>query len=139
MSRPLIGFIIAPATPGLFIIILGIFGNSRVAEGIWWLGLILPISYAISAVVGCPIHLFLKRFKLRSIFYYFLAGVLASGIPILVLIIRPWSSDASSQDFSSLRIVMGMMVGASIMVSITFWTIVRPDRNFLEFGTHNIE
>lgn len=127
MSRALLGFLIAPAIPGLLVLMVAVL-RGGFGEGVWALTLILPISFLASAIVGLPLHLLLTHFKRLNMLDYIIAGVLASLAPIAVVIILPWIFSETSQRLASLKIVMVIMVVASGIVSTSFWLIARPDK-----------
>jgi hypothetical protein len=130
MSRALLGFLIAPAIPGLLVLMVAVL-RGGFGEGVWALTLILPISYLASAIVGLPLHLLLTHFKRQSMLDYTVTGVIASLAPIAVVIILPWIFSETSQRLASLKIVMVIMVVASGIVSTSFWLIARPDKPHL--------
>ena len=130
MSRALLGFLIAPAIPGLLVLMVAVL-RGGFGEGVWAFSLILPISYLASAIVGLPLYLLLKHFKHHSMLDYTVTGALASLAPIFVVIILPGILSESSQSLASLKIVMVIMVVASGIVSTSFWLIARPDKTHL--------
>lgn len=127
MKPALKGFLVAPAVPGLIILALAIV-RGLPFDGIWWLTIILPISYVASALIGLPIHLLLVRLNRRSLIYYALAGVVASLVPVFFVLIFPTIASHTSQPLSSLYPIMGMMAVAGGLVALAFWLIARPDR-----------
>ncbi len=128
MKSALRGFLLAPLAPGILVLGLAIL-QGRLFDGVWWLTILLPISYIASALIGLPIHALLVRANLRSLVYYLLAGLAASLVPIFFVFVYPWIGRApSSQPLSTLYPVMGVMALAAVLVAATFWVIARPDR-----------
>jgi len=131
MKSALKGFLVAPAVPSLLALGIAIL-QGRFFDGVWWLTILLPISYVASALVGLPIHLLLVRLNRRSLVYYVLAGLAASLAPIFFVFVYPWIGRApSSQPLSTLYPLIGVMALAGGLVAATFWMIARPDREHL--------
>lgn len=122
-------FLVAPAVPAILILAAAIV-QGGLAEGIWWMTIILPISYVTCAVVGLPIHLILTRTGYTSLLLYVISGLVATLVPIYFLFIY---SDESPTPWSGLLPVhfeiMGFMAFCGILTSVLFWLIARPDRS----------
>jgi hypothetical protein len=121
-------FLIAPAVPAILILAAAIVQGSG-ADGIWWMTIILPVSYVTCAVVGLPIHLILMRTGYTSLLLYVISGLVATLVPIYFLFIY---SDESPTPWAGLLQVhfeiMGFMAFCGILTSAIFWLIARPDR-----------
>ena len=132
MKSALRGFLLAPVAPGVLVLGLAIL-QGRLFDGVWWLAILLPISYIASALIGLPVHALLVRANLRSLGYYVIAGLVASLAPIFFLFVYPWIGRApSSQPLSTMYPIMGVMALTGVLVAATFWLIARPDRGRVE-------
>lgn len=131
MSASLRGFLIAPAMPAVLVVLYGIAQGGGL-QSLWWLSLIMPISYITSAVLGFPIHALLLRRNKRKLWHYIVASIVASLVPIFVIFIIPLIGALGSQTTSGLEMVhfqiMGMMIVAGVLVAIVFWLVARPDK-----------
>jgi hypothetical protein len=129
-SRVLLGFALAPLSPCILLTLLtSFYGADDIG---FWLMLILPISYMVSFCIGGPIYLLLKNFKKTKFIHFTIAGVAASMAPIfyiffyIPLISGGWS--AVRNDILPVHYyIMALMMGVGVVISITFWLIVRPD------------
>lgn len=117
----LLGFLIAPATPAIPVILIGGY------EGLWWATLILPISYVTSALIGLPIHIILRQARRTTLLYYVLAGLGAALLPIFFIFFLSGLSGILPVHFR----IMGLMMVTGMIVSGSFWMIARPDRQSL--------
>lgn len=127
MNATLKGFLIAPAIPGLIVLIIAMF-QGGFWEGVWAAKGISLVSYIAAGLVGLPLHLLLVRVNHRGLLAYTAVGILAALVPIFFVLIFPAIASHTSQPLSSLYPIMGVMAVAGGVVAVTFWLIARPDR-----------
>jgi hypothetical protein len=130
---PLVGFLIAPLAPLLALIVLAIITSGRIPEIIWGAVLILPISYISALIVGTLSVYVLKALGKALLWHYVVAGLVASVIPIFVVLIYPFviNSDPSSPAGGFLSVhymIAAVMALSGALVAATFWIVTRPDR-----------
>jgi hypothetical protein len=130
-KRALLGLLVAPLAPCLLIAIIALSNGGTGVE--FWFVIMLPISYVVSLVLGGPTFILLTRRGMTSIVYYIFAAIVISLAPIFYVFF--WgnlSRGGYSTLFSGILPVhygiMGLMIFAGVTVSMTFWFIVRPDR-----------
>jgi hypothetical protein len=74
-ARTLFGFFVAPAIPGVLLLIFNIFmgyGDGAIVGPI----LLAPLAYIAAAVIGIPVYLLLERKGIRSLRAYIAFGAL---------------------------------------------------------------
>jgi hypothetical protein len=130
IGQALLGFMIAPVTPCIMVLVVAMFQAGR-DDGTIMFSIMLPISYITSLIVGAPIHIILTWIKWTRLKHYIMAAILATLAPILAIFIYP--AVTTCESFSSCILpshyaIMGVMFLAGILVAATFWLIVRPDR-----------
>lgn len=127
MNSTLKGFLVAPAIPGLLVLLIAI-SQGGFWEGMWAAKVIWLVSYIAAGLIGLPLHLLLLRSKYRGFWSYLIVGFLASAVPAFAVIMFPFLASQTSQPLSTLYPIMAVMVLAGGVVAIAFWLIARPDR-----------
>ena len=135
--RVILGFLVAPISPGLLIVILGVvFGFGKSGEGMWLIKLSGMLGYPIAMVLGVPLYIFFRSRGWNGLLIYIAAGALLGLIIYLMYIpLGGYSSSGLSglsERFSNtarVYIPLGMICGA--LAALLFWLIARPDRSGL--------
>jgi len=144
--RTALGFLVAPISPGLLIVIFaapftfGKFGESvwhiKFGEGVWLIMLSGMLGYPIATILGVPLYIFFRWRGWNGLVIYISAGALL-GLTIYLIYIplEAYSSNGLSGLFERLSstatvyIPLGMVCGA--VATLAFWLIARPDRTSL--------
>jgi len=127
MKPEIKGLLIAPAVPSLPFVALGfVFQNPSGA--MWYIIFTLPIAYITAVLIGFPVHFLLTRLKLIKLFYYILAGIVASVAPYSFYVNYLSFFGFESISHSMRDPMLGIMALAGGLVATTFWLIARPDR-----------
>lgn len=131
-GRALLGFVLAPLAPCTLIFIIAAFQGDD-GGGVWFMSLILPISYGTSLLVGGPVHLILTKTRKTKLGYYVVSAIMATFVPILAIFVYPAVSTCENSPYllcilPSHYLIMGVMFFVGILISVTFWFIARPDR-----------
>lgn len=135
--RTILGFLVAPVSPGLLIVILAaVFGFGKSDEGIWIIKLSGMLGYPIAIVLGVPLYIFFRSRSWNGLLIYITAGALLGVIIYLIYIpLGGYSSNGLSGLFerfshtAQVFIPLGMICGA--VAALSFWLIARPDRTGL--------
>ncbi len=135
--RTILGFLVAPVSPGLLIVILAaVFGFGKSGEGIWIIKLSGMLGYPIAIVLGVPLYIFFRTRSWNGLLIYIMAGALLGVMIYLIYIpLGGYSSNGLSglfERFSNTALVsipLGMICGA--VAALSFWLIARPDRTGL--------
>lgn len=132
-SKTFAGFAIAPLTPCIVIFAIAEI-QGRGDSGVWFSSIVLPISYLVSAVIGLPVYVLLKRFHYNSIRSYIMSGALAALVPFMFIVVYPaimmYGTPAAVMGLKSFEYyLLGMMIIYGALVAGAFWLIVRPDRS----------
>jgi hypothetical protein len=132
--RTVLGFLVAPISPGLMIVVLGaVFAFGKSSEGIWIIKLSAMLGYPIAVVLGVPLYFFFRSRGWNGLLVYTMAGALLGVLIYLITIpLGGYSSNGLpglSERFSNTALVyipLGMICGA--VAALSFWLIARPDR-----------
>jgi hypothetical protein len=128
MRRLLLAFALAPAIPGLIMLLLSIL-TSSIWEGIWAFKLMSAVAYTIAAVVGIPTFLVLRKIKANGLLSYIFAGQLLSMIPATYFVLWPTIHQYGQlRLFPANYIQLALVAFIGLVVTISFWLIARPDR-----------
>jgi hypothetical protein len=133
LLRTAIGFLLAPISPGLLILILGIvFGFGKPSEGIWIIKLSALLGYPIAIVFGVPLYFLFRSRGWNGLLTYITTGALLGIVIYLIYIpLGGYSSNGLlglSERFSDTALVyipLGMICGA--VAALSFWLIARPN------------
>src|SRR5690242_19709560 len=90
--RTVLGFLIAPITPGLLAVMLAApfrvgasgFGLREMSEAVWMVGLSAVLGYPVAVVVGVPLYVFFKSRGWNGLLVYVAAGAFL-GLVIYVM------------------------------------------------------
>lgn len=145
--RTVLGFIVAPVSPGLLAVILAApfrigavgVGVRELSEAAWIIGLSAVLGYPVAVVFGAPLYVFLRARGWNGLFAYIAAGALLGlVIYVIYVLLAEYSSNGLwglATKFSSTALVqvpLVMICGA--VATLVFWLITRPDRNGLVTG-----
>jgi hypothetical protein len=131
-SKAFSGFLIAPLAPCVIIFVISL-GEGGGDGGIMAMSLTVPVSYIGSAVIGLPLHIFLKRRGYKSIYSYIVAGALGALFAFVALVgypfIMTYGAAPSSRGISGFEVfLLGIMISFGALIAAVFWLVVRPDR-----------
>ncbi len=133
--RLILGFLVAPISPGLLIVIPAIvFGFGNMGEGIWLITLAGMLGYPIAIILGISLFILFRSRGWNGLLIYVMSGAFL-GL-IIYVISLPFGGYSSSdmlrlfERFSNTAHVhapLGMICGA--IAALLFWLIARPDRS----------
>jgi hypothetical protein len=140
--RTVLGFLVAPITPGLLAVLLiapfrigaAGFGLREVSEAAWVIGLSAILGYPVAVVFGGPLYVFFRSRGWNGLLVYIAAGALL-GIVIYVIYVLLaeysanglWGLAAKFSNTAQVQIPLVMICGA--VAALFFWLIARPDRS----------
>jgi hypothetical protein len=142
--RTILGFLLAPISPGLLAVILvtpfrsgaGVFGLRELAEAAWIIKLSGALGYPIALVLGVPLYIFFRSRGWNGLLTYIAAGALLGLIIYLIYVLLAeyssnglWGLAEKFSNTAKVYIPLGMICGA--LAALFFWLIVRPDRTGL--------
>jgi hypothetical protein len=140
--RTVLGFLIAPISPGLLAVILAapfragtaVFDARELAEAPWIIKLSGLLGYPIAIVIGVPLYVFFRSRGWNGLLIYVAAGAL---LGLVVYVIYVLLAEYSAKGLSGLtakfsntaqvQIPLVMICGA--VAALFFWLIARPDRS----------
>lgn len=127
--RTTLGFLVAPLLPGVLFGALDSFAPSPVGL-LWYLKFSGMAGYPAALLLGLPIHLLYRRYRLVSLVAYAGTGaVLGAIVYVGALLPGVAFSDSSAVDAlrATIRLLpLDALCGA--MSAGVFWLIARPDR-----------
>lgn len=145
--RTILGFLVAPVSPGLLAVILAApfragtsgFGPRELAEAAWIIGLSAVLGYPIAIVLGVPLYVFFQSRGWRGLLVYIIAGALLGLVIYLIYVLLAeyssnglWELAAKFSNTAQVQIPLVMICGA--MAALFFWLIARPDRSGVVAG-----
>src|SRR5580700_8297410 len=83
--RTLLGFLIAPISPGLLLAVGTLF-TGKIGEGVWGIGFAALLGYPAALILGVPIYFFFNRRGWVSIWPYIAVGLFLGAAMYLVFI-----------------------------------------------------
>lgn len=140
--RTVLGFLVAPITPGLLAVILAApfrvgatgFGLRGLSEAAWIIGLSAVLGYPVAAIFGAPLYVFFRSRGWNGLLVYIAAGALLGLlIYLMYVLLAEYSSKGLSglaakfSNTAQVQIPLVMICGA--LAALSFWLIARPDRN----------
>lgn len=127
--RTLLGFIIAPIALGLVIAVFSGLASGSPSFGFVIISALL--GYPIAIVVGVPMYLFLRWRGWNGCWTYIAAGALQGGILYFLLILDPRYEGLERRISIALQFapLLMLFIPCSMMATLCFWLIVRPDRS----------
>jgi len=87
---PVFGVLIAPSAPLFALLIANLVLTGQITDPVHGAYLVFPVSYPISLVVGVPVLYIFTVLKKNQLWHYIAGGALASLIPIVFLLIKPF-------------------------------------------------
>lgn len=95
--RAVLGFLVAPITPGLLAAILAApfrieaigFGLRELSEAAWIIGLSAVLGYPVTVVFGVPLFIFLRSRGWNGLPVYVAAGALLGLVIYVVYVLLP--------------------------------------------------
>lgn len=123
--RVLIGLVLAPLAPGLFVLALSLLGNA--GEGRWALELITMFAYPAMIVIGLPIHLLFQRIGWTSVWPYLIAGAFAGAV-VACFVFPTLRLAGSGQANASSIAIAAICAFFGAITAATFWLIIRTAR-----------
>jgi hypothetical protein len=140
--RTILGFLIAPITPGLLAVILAApfrvgasgFGLRELSEAAWAIGLSAVLGYPIAVVFGVPLYVFFRSRGWNALTVYLIAGALLGLVIYVIYVLLAeyssnglWGLAAKFSNTAQIQIPLVTINGA--VAALFFWLIVRPDRS----------
>lgn len=145
--RTVLGFLIAPITPGLLAVILAApfrvgatgFGPRELSEASWIIGLSAMLGYPIAVVFGAPLYVFFRSRGWNGLLVYLVAGALLGLVIYLIYVLLAeyssnglWGLTTKFSNTAMVQIPLVIISGA--VAALFFWLIARPDRSGLVTG-----
>jgi hypothetical protein len=145
--RTVLGFVVAPITPGLLAVILAApfrvgatgFGLRELSEAAWIIGLSAVLGYPVAVVFGAPLYVFLRARAWNGLLIYIAAGAfLGLMIYVIYVLLAEYSSNGlwglatKFSNTAQVQVPLVMICGA--VAALVFWLIARPDRSGLVTG-----
>jgi hypothetical protein len=145
--RTILGFLVAPITPGLFAVILATpfrvgvsgFGLRELSEAAWIIELSALLGYPVAVIFGAPLYIFFRSRGWNGSLVYIVAGGLLELLIYLIYVLLPeyssnglWRLATKFSNTALGQIPLVMMCGA--VAALFFWLIARPDRNGIASG-----
>ena len=139
LLRVLLGFFVAPISPGLLAVLLAAllrvgasgFGVRELAEAAWIIGLSALLGYPVAVVFGGPLYIFFRSRGWNGLLTYISGGALLGFSIYLIVLLSEYASSGLwgiAMTFSNtalFQIPFLMICGA--VAALFFWLIVRPD------------
>lgn len=145
--RTILGFLVAPITPGLLAVILAAsfrigatgFGVRELSEAAWIVRLSAALGYPIAIVFGAPLYIFLRWRGWNGLLVYLLAGAILGLVTYVIYVMFAeyssgglWGLAAKLSNTAQVQIPLATISGA--VAALFFWLIARPDRSGLATG-----
>jgi hypothetical protein len=145
--RTVLGFVIAPITPGLLAVMLAApfrvgatgFGLRELSEAAWIIGLSAVLGYPVAVVFGAPLYVFFRSRGWNGLLVYIAAGALLGLVIYVIYVLLAeytsnglWGLTTKFSNTASVQIPLVMVCGA--VAALFFWLIARPDRGGLVTG-----
>jgi len=126
--RGLIGFLIAPGVPALFLYLAGLFFVAD-WEAAWGPKILAMFAYLVALIIGVPVYFLLQRKGINSFMAYLILGALI-GLAFYVLFFGIWAliSWQSYPEHAILLLKNSIRSGVIAVVyaavsSVLFWLI----------------
>ncbi len=132
-----IGFLIAPIAPLIFLDLIAVFSTGRLGSIFQGGGFVFIVSYLSMLIVGLPISYLLDQNKKYFLSHYIIAGLVASFVPIFIILIFPFIPNFGENLHArggffdaapALFKVGSIMSVCGVLVSATYWLVTRPDK-----------
>lgn len=145
--RTVLGFLVAPITPGLLAVILATpfrveatgFGLRELSEAAWIIGLSAALGYPVAVVFGAPLYVFFRSRGWNGLLVYIATGALLGLVIYVIYVLLAeyssnglWRLAAKFSNTAQVQIPLVMICGA--VAALFFWLIARPDRSGLVTG-----
>lgn len=145
--RTILGFVIAPISPGLLAVILAAsfrveatgFGLRESSEAVWIVGLSAALGYPVAVVFGAPLYIVLRSRGWNGLLVYIAAGALLGLLIYVIYVLLAelssnglWGLATKFSNTALVQIPLVMICGA--VATLVFWLIARPDRSGLVAG-----
>jgi hypothetical protein len=145
--RTILGFLIAPLSPGLLAVILAapfraetaVSGPRGFSEAVWIIGLSAVLGYPIAVVFGVPLYVFFRSRGWNGLLVYTATGALLGLVIYLIYVLLAeyssnglWGLATKFSNTALVQIPLVMICGA--VAALFFWLIARPDRSALVTG-----
>ncbi len=145
--RTVLGFLIAPISPGLLAVILAApfrvgatgFGLRELSEAAWIIGLSAVLGYPVAVVFGAPLYVFFRSRGWNGLPAYIAAGALL-GLVIyaIYVLLAEYSSNGlgglATKFSNTVQVQVPLVMICGAVAALVFWLIARPDRSSLVIG-----
>ncbi len=125
MTRNTLGFLLAPlAAPAVFLLVMlvrsdGAPGGETASTSIFWLmALAVIAAYVVTALLGLPLHLLLRRVGCQGCAWYMIGGSLIALVPFL-----PGLLSGKELTDNELMLMLGVIVSVGLFTGLLFWLI----------------
>lgn len=127
--RTVVCFALFPILPGLLMAIPDFF-RGNLGMVMWYVRFSATLAYPITIIVFIPIYIVMRYFGINGIQGYFTLG-LAIGFLSYLFVFIPGLYRGDIDAINAMRsnmIFLVITIPLSVLVTIFFWIIVRPDR-----------
>jgi hypothetical protein len=142
--RTILGFLVAPLSPGLLAVLLAApfrtgtagYGARDLSEAVWIIGLSAALGYPIAVVFGVPLYVFFRSHGWNGLLVYITAGALLGLLIYLIYVpLAEYSSNGlwglAAKFSSTAQVQIPLVVICGAVATLFFWLIARPDRTGL--------
>jgi hypothetical protein len=132
--RTILGFVAAPLVPGLLFGLVGEFSAGSVGL-LWCLKFSAALGYPVAIILGVPLYLIYRRYRVESLIAYVMTGLGLGVVPFLIAVLPGTVAASLGVDKNSAAVwpAMGsilwylpisMACGAA--AAAAFWLIAHP-------------
>ncbi len=123
MTRNTLGFLLAPlAAPTVFLLVMlvrGTHADGGSDQSLFWLfALGVMVAYVVTAALGLPLHLLLRRSGCQGCGFYMIGGALIALVPFL-----PGLLSGKELTQSEFLLLVGSVLAVGLITGLLFWWI----------------
>jgi hypothetical protein len=131
-NRFLIAFLLAPASFGILLMLLGSFIGGKPGEGMFVLMFVAYVGYPIALVIGLPLFALFRYLRWNGFLTYAISSIGFSALLNVLFVVGPAQIQGEPLQglLSATRLAqMGLLTFACTLTVLSFWLIARPDRD----------